>query len=325
MEWLQSSLPSFSLSSLHSLSILLPDQKPGFTPVSVNWFPHRVCNYKCDFCFHTSTNDYILPFDDAKRALRLLADAGMKKLNISGGEPFLQAKYIGEVFKYCKRELGLESCSVVCNGSKVTEKWLETYGKYLDVIAISCDSFDTETNLKQGRAENGTATTHIDKVFTVARWAKDRNIKVKINTVVTINNWEEDMNDRIEEIGPVRWKVFQVLLLDSENTGPDTNSLRDARHLTITKEQYQAFLDRHAQQKSLVPEDNDAMKDSYLLIDEKMRFLDCSGGGKKPGRSILEVGVETALLDSGFDEKTFLDRGGIFEWTKEPEQQASDW
>lgn len=73
-------------------------------------------------------------------------------------------------------------------------------------------------------------------------------------------------------------QVFQVLLLDSENTGPETNSLRDARHLTITKEQYQAFLDRHKGQKSLVPEDNDAMKDSYLLIDERMRYAHVSFG-----------------------------------------------
>ncbi|KAF8553083.1 radical SAM enzyme [Imleria badia] len=254
--------------------------------------------------------------DQAERALRLLADAsGMKKLNISGGEPFLEPKYLGDVFKYCKEELHIESCSVVTNGSKVTEKWLETYGKYLDMIAISCDSFDPETNLKQGRAENGTSATHINTVSKVAQWAKERG---------SCNNWEEDMNDQIQEIDPIRWKVFQVLLLDAENTGPDSNSLRDARKLTITKEQYQVFLDRHKEQKSLVPEDNDAMKDSYLLIDEKMRFLDCRDGSKKPGRSILDVGVETALLDSGFDEKTFLDRGGIFPWTREPEPECPD-
>ena len=179
-QWREISFP-FS-----SLSITKPAPKPGFVPVSVNWFPHRVCNYKCQFCFHTSTNDYILPLDEAKRALRLLADAGMKKLNISGGEPFLQPVYIGEVFKYCKEELHIESCSVVNNGSKVTERWLDTYGKYLDVMAISCDSFDPETNLMQGRAENGTSATHVNVVFRVAQQAKERGIKVKINTVVTM-------------------------------------------------------------------------------------------------------------------------------------------
>jgi radical S-adenosyl methionine domain-containing protein 2 len=79
------------------------------------------------------------------------------------------------------------------------------------------------------------------------------------------------MNSSISEIAPVRWKVFQVLLLDTENTGKETGSLRDARHLVITKDQFQAFLERHKEQTSLVPEDNESMKDSYLCLDEKMR------------------------------------------------------
>jgi radical S-adenosyl methionine domain-containing protein 2 len=93
----------------------------------------------------------------------------MKKLNISGGEPYLQPIFIGEIFKFCKEELGLESCSIVNNGSKVTENWMDTYGQYLDVMAISCDSFDPETNLKQGRAENG-KPGHIGQVFKVVDW-----------------------------------------------------------------------------------------------------------------------------------------------------------
>lgn len=62
-----------------------------------------------------------------------------------------------------------------------------------------------------------------------------------------------------------------MLLLDSENTGAETGSLRDARNLVITNEQFQAFLARHASQKFLVPEDNESMKDSYLNLDERMR------------------------------------------------------
>lgn len=99
----------------------------------------------------------------------MLSDAGMKKLNISGGEPFLKPQFIGEVFRFCKEELGLESCTVVNNGSKVTEKWLDTYGRYLDVMAISCDSFEAETNVLQGRADNG-KPDHIGRVFDVAQW-----------------------------------------------------------------------------------------------------------------------------------------------------------
>jgi len=282
----------------------------------------------CEFCFHTTKNLSILPIGEAKRGLRLLADAGMVKLNISGGEPFLKPDFIGEIFRFCKEDLQLKSCSVVNNGSKVTEKWLDTYGQYLDVMAISCDSFDPEVNVLLGRAENGSGE-HIGRVFQVAEWCRQRSIKVKLNSVITKHNWLEDMNSSIEELSPMRWKVFQVLLLDSENTGKDTGSLRDARDLVITDEQFQAFLARHKCQSSLVPESNQAMKDSYLNLDEEMRFLNCQDGGKKPGRSLLKVGVVEALKDAGYDHQAFLDRGGIFEWSREREDQtrtdALDW
>jgi radical S-adenosyl methionine domain-containing protein 2 len=128
--------------------------------------------------------------------------------------------------------------------------------------------------------------------------------------------------------------------LDGENTGKDTGSIRDARELVITDEQFQTFLDRHKDQPSLVPESNEAMKDSYLLLDEEMRyvvifvyfdshdecfcgrFLNCCDSGKKPGRSLLNVGVEEALKDAGFDEKAFLERGGIFDWGRSDSEEA---
>ncbi|KAG8686134.1 Radical S-adenosyl methionine domain-containing protein 2 [Ceratobasidium sp. 423] len=314
-------------------SFFVPIQAPpaptDVIPVSVNWFPHRQCNYECSFCFHTSKNSFILPLDQGKQALRELAEAGMRKLNISGGEPFLHPTYLGEVFKFCKEELGLESTSVVNNGSKVTEKWLDQYGQYLDIMAISCDTFDVETDLKHGRAENG-KPTHIRRVFEVVQWCKERGIRVKLNSVITKHNFEEDMNDSIHELAPFRWKVFQVLLLEGENDGAENGALRDARDLLITKDQFQSFLTRHKEQKCLVPEDNEAMKDSYLLLDEEMRRVKkrhplisrlnpqrACIHPKTPGRSILEVGVRQAMQDAGFDNKAFIERGGVFDWTRE--------
>ncbi|KAF9475012.1 radical SAM enzyme [Pholiota conissans] len=255
----------------------------------------------------------------------------MKKLNISGGEPFLKPTFIGEVFRFCKEELHLESCSVVNNGSKVTEKWLDTYGRYLDMMAISCDSFDAGTNVLIGRSDKARSKgNHISRVFEVAEWCRQRGIKVKINSVINIHNWLEDMNESITALAPSRWKVFQVLLLDGENTGDGSNSLRDGRELVITDKQFEAFMERHKEQKSLVPENNEAMKDSYLNLDEHMRFLNCETGGKVPGRSLLEVGVQNALKDAGWDKKAFEERGGIFDWSRDMESLAKkssnlDW
>jgi radical S-adenosyl methionine domain-containing protein 2 len=81
---------------------------------------------------------------------------------------------------------------------------------------------------------------------------------------------------RCPVLADVLWQVLQVLLLEGENTGP--NALRNAEDLVISHEQFQAFLDRHASQKEqnrLVPEDNEAMENSYLLLDEEMRYAIC--------------------------------------------------
>ncbi len=52
--------------------------------------------------------------------------------------------------------------------------------------------------------------------------------------------------------------------------------------------------------------------------------MNCRDGGKKPGRSVLDVGVQAALQDSGFNEKAFKERGGIFDWKREA-QQCLEW
>ena len=54
----------------------------------------------------------------------------------------------------------MESVSIVNNGSKVTEKWMSEYAYYLDIMAVSCDSFDGETNKRIGRFAK--VSTHKD-------------------------------------------------------------------------------------------------------------------------------------------------------------------
>jgi radical S-adenosyl methionine domain-containing protein 2 len=61
------------------------------------------------------------------------------------------------------------------------------------------------------------------------------------------------------------------LLLDGENTGKD--ALRHAEDLVISNEQFETFLERHKNIESLVPENNSSMQDSYLLLDEEMRYI----------------------------------------------------
>lgn len=100
-------------------------------------------------------------------------------------------------------------------------------------------------------------------------------IGLKLNTVVTALNWQEDMHALLRDLRPARWKVFQVLAIAGQNDGA-------VEPLLITGEQFAAFVDRHldleAEGLGPVAEDNDAMTDSYAMIDPLERFYGNHGG-----------------------------------------------
>lgn len=283
-------------------------------PTSVNYHFTRKCNYKCGFCFHTAKTSFVLPLEEAKRGLKLLKESGMEKINFSGGEPFLHEKgeFMGKLVQYCKQDLQLPSVSIVSNGSMIKEKWFQKYGVYLDILAVSCDSFDEATNQLIGRTQG--RKSHLDNLYKICNWCQEYKVAFKINSVINTFNTDEDMTEHINQLNPVRWKVFQCLVIDGENAGE--SALREAERFVISDQQFQEFLDRHSSVSCLVPESNEKMRNSYLILDEYMRFLDCREGRKDPSKSILDVGVEQAIRFSGFDEKMFLKRGGKYVWSK---------
>lgn len=280
---------------------------------SVNYFISRECNYSCKFCFHTQTNTNKFQSEQAKYGLQLLKESGTQKINFAGGEPFLNPTLLGDL---CQEacELGM-AVSIISNGSMITPKWMDTYGKFVDVLGVSVDSFDPNTNALIGRGGDAN-NNHASRVMQVREMCQKHGILFKMNTVVCSLNWEEDMNAQVEMLDPYRWKAFQVLILEGENSGRP-GDLRDATKLKVTREQFDAFCKRHEGQSMLIPESNDVMQNSYLLLDEELRFLDCSGGGKVPSESILKVGVEKALSQAGFDHDMFQKRGGVYDWERE--------
>ena len=69
-------------------------------------------------------------------------------------------------------------------------------------------------------------------------------------------------------------QVFQCLLIEGENCGDidPVKKMRDATDQVVTKAQFDHFLNTHKHIKCVVPESNEAMRNSYLILDEYMRF-----------------------------------------------------
>lgn len=284
-------------------------------PISVNFHFTRQCNKSCGFCFHTATTSFKVPIEDAKRGLALLKAAGMKKINFAGGEPFLYKSFLGAMIVFCKEELYLESVSIVTNGSLVDEAFLTEFGPYIDILAVSCDSFHEQTNIAIGR---GTGD-NVRRLFKIRDWCEDFGIKFKLNTVVCRLNYKEDMNSVVHQVRPFRWECFQVLLVRGENDSDKT--IRDLRKFQISDEEYQEFCLRHQHQPSFVPEPNNLMAKSYLILDEYMRFLDRDG--REPSKSILEIGVKEALQQVTWDKESFVERGGVYDWAREQSGESA--
>jgi len=175
-----------------------------------------------------------------------------------------------------------------------------------------------DTNNKIGRRERNGVAQQVAVAYKIRDLCAENGVKFRLNTVVSSLNADENMWHHIKELKPYRWKVFQCLPVDGENQG-DNQTKREVGAFLITSEQFKAFVKRHiAHGTHPIAEDNTTMQSSYLLLDEKMRFLDCSGGDKKPGRSIVDddVSIEDAVRAAHFDEKSFVARQGRYQWSK---------
>jgi len=287
-------------------------------PISVNYHFTRKCNKTCGFCFHTEKSSHVATEEEMKRGLWLLKQAGMKKINFAGGEPSLYPQKLAMLVEFCKVDLALESVSIISNGTLLTKKWLEKNGEFIDVLGISCDSFDEKINNAIGRGTD----ENVEQLFRIRDWCRELGIKFKLNTVVCSFNWQEDMAATIERLEPFRWKCFQVLEVQDENDADIADTelnkrKRNAQRFIISDEQFAAFCRKHEHLKCFVPESNQLMASSYLIVDEYLCFLDKGDGREKQSSCILDVGVEKALEEVRWDREAFLERGGVYDWSKE--------
>ena len=306
--------------------------------------PHALCAlfHAGKFCFHTAKTSHMLSQAELRRVLREMRDAGAVKLNIAGGEPFLYPRELGDMVGYAK-QVGYDSVSIISNGSRISREWFERHGSQLDILGVSVDSIEPQTLYALGRwprggrepkpGETAEAIGQLQHVRRAAELSREFGVKFKLNTVVTSANDGEDLTPLVNEAKPMRWKIFQALPLEGENTGAGATKGHDVTPLLVDSARFAAYVQRakaNVFDASIIEaEDNATMQASYLLLDEYGRFLDSSQGGKTPTDSILEVGVEEAARQlatrNGFDAAAYARRGADYshKWSRDTAPQST--
>lgn len=281
---------------------------------SVNFHLWEPCNMRCKFCFATFQDvkqsvlpKGHLPKEQALEVVRQLSGFGFEKITFAGGEPTL-CPWLPELIAIAK-ESGMTTM-LVTNGSRLNDDFLKANKGQLDWISISIDSLNSTTNLLTGRAVVGLKPLQLSYYKELSDKVKFFGYGLKINTVVSRANFTEDMSQFMLYANPIRWKVFQVLPMIGQND----SKIND---FTISELEFQAFLNRHSDFKNiLVPETNEQIKGSYVMIDPAGRFFDNSKGTHNYSQPILDIGIRGAFSEINYDSEKFIERGGQYDWVR---------
>lgn len=288
------------------------------TPIDelvINYHVTEVCNYSCKFCYakwdrpneiQANGQDAELMleklanyfFDDNTNQVKAVFPYKSVRINFAGGEPLILKERFAKLIIKTK-SLGF-NLSLITNGHYLTDSFINNYGAMFSMIGVSFDSQFSTVRENIGRINHKGKSFGSDDLIKAVTELRSVNpsITIKVNTVVNSLNNQESFEQLIANIKPEKWKVFQVLPVLNNN-------------LLVSDEQFSGFVKRHASLKDvMVAEDNEAMTNSYLMINPQGRFYQNSATqkGYVYGDLILEVSVKQALEVCEINWETFTSR-----------------
>lgn len=167
------------------------------------WWITEKCNENCEYCFRSLSSINNFNFEEHMIILKKIIELGTDQITWSGGEALL-IPHATLLIKYAK-ENGIYN-KITTNGKLLTPKKIDELKPYVDLVALSIDSLNDETNLSLGRG-----IEHRKTVENRLKCLKDAGIKVDINTVVTKLNIDDlDEMGKFFSENPIsgKWKLM---------------------------------------------------------------------------------------------------------------------
>ncbi len=149
------------------------------------------CNLRCFYCMPAEGIRYLpkkelLTYEEMLRMVSLMAEMGVSKVRITGGEPFIRRELM-----YFLRQLsqikGIRDINITTNGVLTTEHVPELKQLGIRSVNLSLDTFDAE------RFKEITRRDEFDKVRDCFEQLMAHKIPTKINAVVMEGKNTEDI------------------------------------------------------------------------------------------------------------------------------------
>lgn len=260
------------------------------------------CNYKCKYCFAKFNNDYELDFLGWIQIVDKIYDYYQKnnikngRINLAGGEPLI-VNYLDDLITYISY-LGIK-VSIITNASMLTKERIEKWINKVDMIGLSIDSVNPETNILIGRS-TGLETLNIPNVIEILNYAKSKGIKIKVNTVVSKFNLSENLGSLYDLVGFDRVKILQVRINDNCN--------ERAREYEITNEEYKVYCSKITFNKNFIFEPDSDIECSYVIIDPRGDFITNKNNSQRKIGSVLKESIEHLILKAELKYEVFIKR-----------------
>ncbi|WP_281614697.1 GTP 3',8-cyclase MoaA [Flammeovirga sp. SubArs3] len=195
------------------------------------------CNLRCTYCMPEMmkfvNKDRLLSFEEMLRVVRILAENGVEKVRITGGEPFVRKGLMDFLTELVKIE-GIKKVGITSNGV-LLEEYLDQL-KNIGITDINL-SLDATT---QHKFFEITRRDDFDKVYSSLEQMITKGFKVKINMVVM-----EGKNT--EEIVPLakyalKWPVEVRFIEEMPFNGTGKEVSKSWNHLDIEKVLIDSFI-----------------------------------------------------------------------------------
>lgn len=218
------------------------------------------CNLRCFYCMPEegikfAKKDKLLSFEEMLRIISLLAKEGVRKIRITGGEPFLR-KNLLYFLKALVAIEGIEKVAITTNGTLTLQYLDDLLTLGIRSYNLSIDSIDPE------RFYQITRRDYFPAVWQCYREMLKRGVDLKLNAVVMAEKNIEDIIPMVElgrkdEVGVrfieempfngtgnnyelLEWNYVKILAHIQQHF-PIITKLRDGKNSTSMNYQVQGF------------------------------------------------------------------------------------
>lgn len=269
----------------------------------VNLHITEKCNYQCTYCYAVFKNEEELQLDAWKVVVdnvnHYFKSNGIRgRINLAGGEPMI-VKFLDELIDYI-HSIGID-VSIITNASRLTKSHVDMWNGKVKMIGISIDSLERDSNLKIGRKQ-GHHTLDYEQLKDVLLYIKSRGIILKVNTVVSRLNLDQDISKLYNEVGFDRIKLLQVRIQDNCN--------EDAKPTEIDSSEFDNYVSKLLSKthKSMIIESTDSIESSYVIIDPRGNLISNSNQIYSRVGNLLDESLENLIVKANLDINKFNER-----------------